>query len=44
MLTIRTAKNKYRFINVNTDKLKIRAFNVAAVALALYGFVTLITK
>lgn len=42
MITIRTAKNKYRFIN--TDTLKVRAFNAATVALALFGFVTLITK
>lgn len=42
MFAIRTAKNKYRFID--TDKLKAKAFNVATAALALYGIVTLITK
>jgi len=42
MIAIRTAKNKYRFIN--TDALKIKAFNAAIIGLALFGFVTLLTK
>lgn len=42
MLAIRTAKNRYKFIN--TDKLKIQAFNAAIVALALYGLVSIIIK
>lgn len=42
MIAIRTSKNSYKFIN--TDKIKIKAFNITTIALALYGFVTLVTK
>lgn len=42
MFAIRTSKNSYKFIN--TDKLKVKAFNVATVALAVYGFIAIITK
>ena len=42
MITIRTAKNKYKFID--TDRIKAKAFNVATAGLAIYGLVTLTIK
>lgn len=40
MFALRTSKNSYKFINI--DRLKVKAFNVATIALAIYGLVTII--
>ena len=42
MFAIRTAKNKYKFID--TDRIKAKAFNVATAGLAIYGLVSIITN
>lgn len=44
MLALRLSKNRYKFININVDKLKVKAFNLTGIMLALYGLYSIVIK
>jgi hypothetical protein len=44
MFALKISKNRYKFINLDVDKLKIKAFNLTGVALAIYGLYSIVIK